>query len=154
MGGRSKRLTDDLIEVRHSNVHGRGAFARRPLPSGTIVGSYRGRRFSPDEVRDVAWDSSLTYLYELSDGSYIDGGQGGNATRHLNHSCEPNCEAYEVLLPSGRTTVRFRTIQAVEAGQELYVDYQLSIDDEECPSSFPCRCGMPACRGSLVAPAD
>jgi SET domain-containing protein len=111
------------LEVRHSSVHGYGVFAARELPSGTLVGVYAGRRYTAHEARAMAWDDGLTYLFGLSDGTLIDGAQGGNATRHLNHACEPNCEAVEDFADDGQLTVRIETINAVRAGEELFLDY-------------------------------
>jgi SET domain-containing protein len=38
-------------------------------------------------------EGGVTYLFALSDGATIDGSDGGNATRYINHSCRPNCVA-------------------------------------------------------------
>ena len=93
----SKNIASALahVEVRHSSVHGHGVFAARELPPGALVGVYAGRRYAVHEASAMTWDDGLTYLFGLSDGTLIDGAQGGNATRHLNHACEPNCEAVE-----------------------------------------------------------
>ena len=34
-----------------------------------------------------------TYLFTLTQRTVVDGGAGGNASRLINHSCDPNCEA-------------------------------------------------------------
>lgn len=142
-----------FIEVRQSGVHGLGAFVTRDLPAGAELGSYAGRRYSEEEAAEVDWNSSLTYLFSLSDGTLIDGAQGGNATRHLNHSCAPNCEAAEFRLDDDSIELKIHTLVAVKAGEELFIDYALVVDDSEAPSDFPCACGSLACRGTLVAPA-
>ncbi|RYH12641.1 MAG: SET domain-containing protein [Alphaproteobacteria bacterium] len=49
------------------------------------------------------------YLFALSDGGYIDGRRGGNATRRLNHCCAPNCHAQEYRRPDGRLEIRIET---------------------------------------------
>ena len=106
------------VEVRHSSVHGHGVFAARELPPGTLVGVYAGRRYAAHQACAM-WDDGLTYLFGLSDGTLIDGAQGGNATRHLNHACEPNCEAIEEYAEDGQLIVRIEMIKAVRAGEEL-----------------------------------
>eukprot|EP01036_Dinobryon_divergens_P050333 gene50333-biopygen41132 len=83
------------IEVRTSEVHGLGVFAVRDMAAGTLIGHYEGERLSEAEVNRISWDNRLTYLFGLSDGTVLDGARGGNATRHLNHACDPNCEAIE-----------------------------------------------------------
>jgi hypothetical protein len=82
------------VEVRQSEIHGQGVFALRDFLGGEEIGLYAGRRFAPDESH-AGWDDQLTYLFGLSDGSVIDGAQGGNATWHINHACSPNVEAVE-----------------------------------------------------------
>jgi SET domain-containing protein len=81
----------EAVAVRRSGVHGQGVFAVRPLRVGQEVGPYTGRRYAAEAVR-TEWDDQLACLFGLSDGSMIDGAQGGNATRHINHACEPNVE--------------------------------------------------------------
>ena len=71
-------------------------FARADLRRGTTIGRYAGRRYAAEQVAEREWDPGVTYLFGLSDGSVIDGGDGGNATRFLNHSCAPTCQAWEI----------------------------------------------------------
>ncbi len=140
------------VEVHDSGIHGLGAFASRDLPVGTKLGQYAGRRYSAEEAETVDWDSSLTYLFGLSDGTLIDGADGGNATRHLNHACEPNCEAIEVRRRGRRIVLEVRTIKPVLTGDELFIDYALTVDDSEPRTGYPCYCKSAACRGTLLGP--
>ncbi|MET0211147.1 MAG: SET domain-containing protein-lysine N-methyltransferase [Burkholderiaceae bacterium] len=151
----SRRLLPDtrlagLVEVRESGIHGRGVFALRRIPRGALLGTYEGRRYSEQEAARATFDSALTYLFALSDGSTIDGGQGGNATRHLNHACAPNCEAREVAT-DGVLQLRIHALTRIEAGEELFLDYALVIDDSEDSALYPCNCGHADCRGSMAA---
>ena len=142
---------DDWIEVRPSGVHGLGAFARQAMPKGHTLGYYGGRRYSARQSAARDWDPALTYVFGLSDGSVIDGSQGGNAAAHLNHSCRPNCAAFEVNDAQGRLQVVLETRRRIAAGEELFIDYALDVADHD-PRDFPCHCGAPRCRGSMVAP--
>jgi SET domain-containing protein len=49
----------------------------------------------------------------LSDGRVIDGGVRGSRARYLNHSCNPNCEIYEM---DGRVFVYTRQEVAAWGG--------------------------------------
>ena len=140
------------IEVRPSVVHGHGVFAVAPLPAGSLVGRYEGRRYSEAEARSRDWDDQLTYLFGLSDGSIIDGAEGGNATRHVNHACAPNCQAVEYRGPGGRLEVRIETLRAVPAGEELTLDYALQVDPES-QDAHACACGSSNCRGTMLEAA-
>ncbi|GER10308.1 SET domain-containing protein [Variovorax boronicumulans] len=143
-----------FIRVGPSGVHGLGAFATRDLPAEAFLGLYEGRRYTRQEVASKLWDDQLTYLFTLTTGETIDGAKGGNATRHLNHSCEPNCEAVEEYDEAGEMVLRFQTMEAVEAGDELFIDYSLTADDGSPPSKYPCHCGSPNCRGTMLAPVE
>jgi SET domain-containing protein len=140
------------VQVRNSPVHGLGVFALRPLPAGSVIGSYEGRRYSEAEAKSRRWNQSLTYVFGLSDGSLIDGSEGGNATQHINHSCAPNCAAYEVDGDDGVPVICIETLYEIEAGEELFLDYSLDAEAPE-PSAFECCCGAAECRGSMLAPA-
>jgi hypothetical protein len=146
--------TSALIEVRGSPIHGQGVYARRRLSRGTCIGVYEGRRYSAAALLEVDWSvrhEGMTYLFNLSDGTTIDGADGGNATRFLNHACKPNCVAQERVDEQGHLTLELITARAVAAGAELFLDYALTIDESETPADYPCRCGMPNCRGTLVS---
>ena len=144
-----KRRGTAAIEVRPSDVHGHGVFAIVPLPTGSLVGRYEGRRYSPTQVSHSDWDDQLTYLFGLSDGSVIDGAQGGNATRHVNHACLPNCQAVEYWGRGGRLEVRIETLRAVTAGEELTLDYALQVDPDS-QDQHPCACRSLNCRGTML----
>lgn len=142
----------ETVEVRQSGVHGHGVFAARALRARQKIGTYTGRRYAPDEAH-ASWDDQLTYLFGLSDGSMIDGAQGGNATRHINHACEPNVEATEEFDDAGRLVVIIRTTRRIRRGEELFLDYALDVGEED-PTEYPCRCGTPRCRGTLAARSE
>jgi uncharacterized protein len=125
------------ISVRKSPIHGKGVFALRLIPAGFNLFEYTGKRFTPKQAAHIADD---TYFFELDDLTIIDGARGGNSSRYLNHSCEPNCEFTEV---NGRAFVR--TMIAVVPNTELTVDYNLTGPR----GATRCHCGAPTCRGRL-----
>jgi len=141
-----------LLDVRASRVHGSGLFVTRPIAAGTRVGEYTGERITEAEARrryDHTRDPSpQTYLFAAGDGAVIDGLAGGNETRFINHSCEPNCRA---VRQAGRVFVE--VLRDLPAGAELFLDYALrgsapaTADDR---ARFACRCGAPTCRGTMI----
>jgi SET domain-containing protein len=142
------------LRVAPSGVHGLGAFATCALPAFALLGLYEGRRYSLEEVAAKTWDDQLTYLFTLSNEETIDGAKGGNGTRHLNHACDPNCEAVEEYDDAGRLVLKFQTIVPVDEGDELFIDYCLTADDGSPASDYPCRCGSSNCRGTMLAPVE
>ena len=138
------------VEVRRSEIHGQGVFALRDWRSGEEIGPYSGRRHAPGEAH-AGWDDRLTYLFGLSDGSVIDGAQGGNAARHINHACTPNVEAVEGRTGDDELEIVIRAVRRIRTGEELLLDYALAIDGDD-PADYPCACGTGACRGTMAAP--
>jgi SET domain-containing protein len=138
--------------VRKSPVHGRGVFALRPLRAGEILVEYKGKRIRwRQAVRAHLAEgvSGHTFFFGLSDGKVIDGAQGGNSARWLNHACDANCEAFEV---DGR--VYIEVARDVGRGEELFIDYGLQVDDpadEATRDEYACCCGASKCRGTMIA---
>jgi SET domain-containing protein len=54
----------------------------------------------------------------------------------------------------GELVLKFQTLVAVDAGDELFIDYSLTADDGSPPSKYPCHCGSPGCRGTMLAPEE
>ena len=140
-------------EVRESPVHGKGVFARRAIASGTRVLEYRGQRISWKEaLRRHPHDPQQpnhTFYFSLEQGGVIDANVDGNSARWINHSCEPNCEAREV---DGRVFIH--ALRDLQAGEELFYDYHLSLDERHTPRlkrEYACHCGAAACRGTMLA---
>ena len=154
MKPRKQTSSTPHIRVGPSGVHGLGAFATRDLPAQAFLGLYEGRRYTQQEIAARTWNDQLTYLFTLSNQETIDGAKGGNATRHLNHSCEPNCEAVEDYDDSGELVLKFQTLVAVDAGDELFIDYSLTADEGSPASDYLCHCGAASCRGTMLAPPE
>lgn len=143
------------IQVRRSGVHGKGVFALRPIAAGEVIIEYTGEiidwaealRRHPHDPKDP----NHTFYFSLDDGSHvIDAKVGGNASRWINHACEPNCEADE---EDGRVFIK--ALHALSPGEELFYDYGLVIDERYTPKlkkDYACRCGSAHCRGTLLAP--
>ncbi len=143
------------IQVRRSGVHGKGVYALKPIAAGEVLIEYKGEVISwPEALRrhphDPA-DPNHTFYFSLEDGSrVIDAKVGGNAARWINHACEPNCEADEV---DGRVFIK--ALRKLKAGEELFYDYGLTIDERYTPKlkkEYACHCGSPRCRGTMLSP--
>ncbi len=140
-----------LIEVRTSPVHGTGVFAACDIAAGEKIGVYAGRRYTARQAAARDWDHSLTYVFGLADGSVIDASEGGNETRFLNHSCAPNVQAQEEPGPRRRNTVAFYALRELRAGEELFIDYALVVEEPQPGETYACHCGAKHCRGTLLA---
>lgn len=145
----SRQIRQLPVAVRDSGIHGSGVFAVKSLRPGTLIGYYDGKRYVASEIEQHAWNHELTHVFGLSDGSVIDGADGGNETRFINHSCSPNCVAYEVER-RGRAEIRIEVLHRIAEHAELFLDYSLSVGDNDA-MDYACACGTPLCRGTLVA---
>lgn len=147
-------LAAPALAVRSSRIEGRGVYALGPIRRGARIIEYTGRRI--DDARaaalyeDPAAVRHLTYLFQVRRGVVIDGADGGNAARFINHSCNPNCET---LIVGDRVFIRAK--RAISSGDELTFDYWFERDgseDAEVERAYACRCGTSRCRGSMFAP--
>ena len=142
------------IQVRKSGVHGKGVFAARDIAKGEILIEYIGERITWPQALDRHPHDPLqpdhTFYFSLDGGDVIDANVGGNASRWINHACTTNCIADEV---DGRVFIKAR--RAIKAGDELFYDYGLVIDERYTPAlkkRFECRCGTRGCRGTMLSP--
>lgn len=127
-----------------SGIAGTGCFAAARLRKGRVVGEYTGERLSHDEADRRYADAAETYLFTVDDLEVIDATPDPNPVKYINHSCDPNCESEQ----DGRR-IFIRALRDIEPGEELTYDYCLEVDEaEEDPCT--CRCGAPACRGTMI----
>ena len=146
---------------RQSAIHGNGVFAARDLPKGIMLVEYRGKRLTHAQANrtyggDV--DSGHTFLFTLNDKYLIDGNDGGNVARWINHSCAPNCQAWVVEHESTdrrRDRVVIETRRAIGKGEELTYDYGITLEERQTPRLkriWACHCGAPRCKGTMLTP--
>jgi uncharacterized protein len=136
------------IEVRESDVHGRGVYSAQFIPKGTRIIEYTGQRVlweaAPDDDNDPH-----TFNFGLENGEVINPEVGGNDARWINHSCDPNCEAIEE-----DNRIFIYAMRNIQAGEELLYDYAMDIDEpvtEASKKKFACHCGAANCRGTMLA---
>jgi SET domain-containing protein len=148
------RFSGRKIQARKSGIHGRGVFALEDIAAGETLIEYVGEIISWKEAlrrhpHDPN-DPNHTFYFHIDDGRIIDALYGGNSSRWINHSCDPNCEADEV---EGRVFIK--ALRNIKAGEELNYDYGLVIDEpytKKLKAEYPCWCGSKNCRGTLLAP--
>jgi SET domain-containing protein len=131
-------------------------FAAQDLAEGETLIEYVGEVIDwPEALRrhpHDPQDPNHTFYFHIDENHVIDGKQGGNSSRWINHSCKPNCEADE---QDGRIFIK--TLRNIPAGQELFYDYGLVIDAKHTKkllAQYPCWCGAKKCRGTLLAPLE
>jgi SET domain-containing protein len=144
----------DFIRVGRSRIQGTGVFAKRKIPKGTRVIEYLGERVPMNNllVELVNGSATAVYTFRLTDSTAIDGARNGNDARWINHSCDPNCEAYVF-----DERVYIYAMRDITRGEELTFDYHLGspFGKRRMTKSellkYACMCGSPNCRGTMIA---
>lgn len=142
-------------EVRNSEIHGRGVYASCFIPKETKIIEYVGelvdkkeseRRALSQHSKSLKTGDAAVYIFTLSKNFDIDGNVPWNTARLINHSCEPNCEAWI----EGRK-IFIHSLCDIQAGDELTFDYGFDVD---CYEDHPCLCGRDGCVGYIVGRAQ
>jgi len=140
--------------VRRSGIHGKGVFALQPIAEGETIIEYTGNVITWKQAQKLPPhnpdEPNHTFFFHIDDKHVIDGNDGGNAAKWINHACEPNCEAEEE-----GDRVFIKALRPIAPGEELFYDYGLIIDERYTPKlkkQFACHCGAPGCRGTMLAP--
>ena len=147
-----KRGQSQYCEVRGSEIHGRGVYATCFIPAETRIIEYVGERINKEESerrgtsqheKSLETGDAAVYIFTLSRNYDIDGNVPWNTARLINHSCDPNCEAWVV----GRR-IFIHALRDIHPGEELTFDYGFDVD---CYEDHPCLCGRPGCIGYIVS---
>ncbi len=147
-----QRGQSKYCQVRDSEIHGRGVYASCEIPKDTPIIEYFGERIDKKESERRALrlqaqakktGDAAVYVFTLSARYDIDGNFPWNTARLINHSCNPNCEAWIV----GRKII-IHALRDIEIGEELTFDYGFEVD---CYEDHPCRCGSANCKGYIVS---
>uniref|UniRef100_A0AC34F996 Histone-lysine N-methyltransferase n=1 Tax=Panagrolaimus sp. ES5 TaxID=591445 RepID=A0AC34F996_9BILA len=127
------------------------------IPINKFVDEYVGRIKLHHECRNI---KDPTYLFDIDSDEdetvfVVDATEEGNASRFINHSCDPNLEV--VLVKGlynhrGYARVTFFSVKQIKAGDELTFNYfkhepDLSLVDDTTPK---CYCGYELCRKYLI----
>lgn len=135
-------------------MHGRGVFALVTIEKDERIIEYKGERITwPQALERHPHDPAQpnhTFYFHLDEHCVIDANVKGNWAKWINHACQPNCES-EVI----GERVYIKALRRIAAGEELFYDYGLTIDERYTPKlkkEFACYCGHAKCRGTMLAP--
>ena len=147
-----KPTTSKYIEVRESEIHGTGVFARIQVPKGKKVIEYIGEKITKKESerRSITLieknqgseTDGAVYIFEVNKRHDIDGNIPENTARFINHSCDPNCEP-DVI----RNRVWLISTRKIKKGEELSYNYGFDLEDYE---EHKCKCGAKKCVGYIT----
>ncbi|MBA2269136.1 MAG: SET domain-containing protein-lysine N-methyltransferase [Chthoniobacterales bacterium] len=142
------------LKARKSGVHGKGVCATTSIRKGTRIIEYTGEHIPWKKAMDLPphdpSDPYHTFYFSLDNGDVIDAGKGGNDSRWINHSCDPNCETSET-----DNRIFVYALRSIQPGEELFYDYKIVPAERRTNAlekQFACRCGSANCRGTMVEP--
>jgi uncharacterized protein len=124
------------LTVGDSQIHGHGCFATVVFHERQQIAEYIGERIALIEAarRRRAFGDQCICDVDLE--WAIDGSRGGNATRYVNHSCQPN--AY-VVISEGRIFIH--ALRRIVPGEEITTDYLEELHSER----VKCQCRTMRC---------
>lgn len=138
-GKKSRRLL-----VTKSSLQGLGCFAKVRFLKGHRIAEYAGERISRKEAMRRMKRQDGKHISELDAEWYIDGSVDGNQTQYINHSCDPNADAFVI----GGSLYIF-AIREIAPGEEITVDYLNSFEQDQSV----CQCRKASCRQRTIQKA-
>ncbi|KAK9697473.1 hypothetical protein RND81_08G039800 [Saponaria officinalis] len=142
---------DKKIKIVKTGLCGWGVEAAESINKGDFVIEYVGEVVDDVECTQRLWamknkDVKNFYMCEIRKDFTIDATFKGNASRFLNHSCDPNCKM-EKWQVEGEIRVGVFATRSIEVGEPLTYDYRFVQFGPE----VKCHCGAPNCQGYLGA---
>ncbi|KAI1709318.1 SET domain-containing protein [Ditylenchus destructor] len=129
------------------------------IPSGSYVAEYIGEVITS---READATGSTEYQFQvngiLNDGQFvIDAAYFGNEGRFINHSCDPNLDAYKVFIRGESESlerIAFFAARAVKKGEELTINYwndeqYEGVNKADQKKKRKCLCQSKECRGFM-----
>jgi SET domain-containing protein len=135
------------IEVRGSDIEGRGLFASAAIRQGESIwrkdpGEKTYSQAEIDRLTAAQKKNFYNYCYQTGPDQFYgtpDGNAGDDAD-YMNHSCSPNTW-FEA---DGSMTA----MRDIAPGEEITYDYATS--ESRANFRLRCRCGSPLCRGTVA----
>lgn len=115
---------------------GLGLKALRKFKIEEEIIEYVGPHLSEEQLSE---EPNL-YLFQLNDKKYIDGSDPTNIARYINHSCDPNAQAF---VSHDEKNITIEAIKPIKRGDEIVIDYGHEYFDAFIA---PIGCGCAKCR--------
>ena len=136
--------TSRSLFVTKSQLHGLGCFSTVRFLKGYRIAQYAGEKISRKEAMRRMKGSNGKRISELEAEWYIDGSVDGNQTQFINHSCDPNADAFVF----GGSLLIF-ALREIAPGEEITVDYLNSFEQDQSL----CQCRRDSCRQRIIQKA-
>jgi len=136
-------LDKSFYTIKKEKQKGRGIFAKKEIPNGTIVADYLGRLIKVEEEEDYEKRFGHYVMFYNDRASIVPQNIKAVGAHLINHSCMPNCG---VLLLQKH--IIYVSLRKIFPGEELTIDYEI----EQLPKGnfqYPCFCKNLFCRGTM-----
>jgi len=99
-------MSDSIIYVDDSSIHGKGLFARKFIPAGQLIGTLKGEHTTTDGDH-VLWIDEVNAIHVQCE------------LRYINHSDNPNAAYYD--------TLEVCAVQDIHPGEEITHNYEQGL---------------------------
>lgn len=120
-----------MCDIKGAGGMGKGVFANRRIPSGSVIGEYLGRLLPLGSMQ-----AQDRYVFLISEIAEVSAFQFGNFTRFVNHHCDASI-APRLGMYGKRQVILYEANRDIEAGEQLSVHYGNSYF--HLPYN-PCKC--------------
>ncbi len=130
------------LELKKSNIHGKGLFAKDLIEAGEIVVIYGGKLYSREDV--LSGFAKMETLLRIDEYLWIGYPAGTEPRRDdfINHSCDSN------LWFKNATTLSAK--RDILRGEEVTLDYSIQSMDPKWTLEVKCNCKSEFCRSSIT----
>ena len=119
-------MIQPYLTVAPSANRGRGVFTSKNIPAGTVIEVSPVLVLKPKERKILEQTMLYYYVFEWGP-TKRQAGMALGLVSMYNHSYNANCE-YEMDYDD--ETITIRTVKNVKKGEELYINYNASPNDE------------------------
>ena len=121
---------EKYVEVRESNIHGKGIFTTVNIPHDSIIMIIEGEVISGEECEKREDEDNNVYIFWNGD-TYIDTAKT-KKIKFINHQCDCNCDVSD----RDEKSLLLIAYRDIIAGEELTIDYGYDEIYEYCKCSL------------------
>jgi hypothetical protein len=133
----------DVFEA--GEVIGRGLKSSERIQKDEFVIELQGSAVKREQATVEQGRGHHHYTMALNGDTIIDASKVKCNAKYINHSCNPNC-CVQLWDVSGTTRAGIFTLQDIEVGQELTIDYRWQAVGK---ATTQCLCNSTNCRGTI-----
>jgi hypothetical protein len=140
-------IIPDFLEIK-IGINGTGIFTKKSFKKGDVVYSTNCFAFPKDQPNEIRIKSNMgefsIFIDVHSSEDYVYGWDS-----FLNHSCNSNLKDYDEYDKDSQTFYSKVAARDIEAGEELFTNYNEFCFDFDGYGVFNCNCGDEDCQGEI-----